>query len=69
MMPAVHWFADRVQSPATGIGSAVALPGTVAPVVSAPVPGRDPPESLKVSALRSPPTHCCEVCQVPVPCS
>ena len=69
MIPAVHWFVERVQRPDTGIGSIIALPEADVPVVRLPPLSSDPPESLNVSAFRSPPTHFCDVRQAPVPCS
>ena len=58
MMPAVHWLVERVHSPATGIGSTVAVPSLAVPVVRPPaVPLLALPESFQVEATRSLPTQ------------
>ena len=70
MIPAVHWLVERVQRPATGIGSTVAVPSFAVPVVSAPaVPFCALPESFQVWATRSLPTQSAPLRQAPVPCS
>src|SRR6478735_827846 len=70
MMPAVHWLVERVHSPATGMGSTVAVPSCAVPVVRPPgVPLLALPDSFQDEATRSLPTQLLVFFQESVPCS
>ncbi len=70
MIPAVHWFAERVHSPATGMGRTSAVPSCAVLLVSAPaLPLVAPPERRQLEATRSVPTQLVDLRQAPVPCS
>ena len=70
MIPAVHWFAERVQSPATGMGRTSAVPSFAVLLVRAPaVPLLAPPERRQLETTRSVPTQLVVLRHAPVPCS